>query len=336
MDRPDDSAASLPDDDRIHRLEVTVDWPPGHAAAYLLEGSEPVLIDAGAPGERGRRELRAELAVHDYTFEDISHLLLTHPHSDHLGGAKTVIDAADPVVYAPVGVRSRLDRAPEALVRGVRETARGAGLRGTAVEEAIEEALDSLRRNRRLLPPDAIDIDLTGGEGSEVGDLSFQAIHTPGHQVDHACFHIPERGVLFSGDVLIEPFRAAALDVGFDRGADDAFSHYYAAYDRLAGRAVDRVYPGHGPVFGTYEVTIERSRRDLDERVGRVLDRVTANVSVSPLEVARAQLPDDPHPKRLRTTLLETLGALGSLEEDGRVSWKRDEADVRRYRAIDD
>ena len=46
--------------------------------------------------------------------------------------------------------------------------------------------------------------------------------------------------------------------------------------------------------------------------------------------------PTIPPPKRLRTTLLETLGALGALEGDGRVSWKRDEADVRRYRAIDD
>jgi glyoxylase-like metal-dependent hydrolase (beta-lactamase superfamily II) len=263
-------------------------------------------------------------------------LLLTHPHSDHLGGAKRVIDAADPVVYAPVGVRSRLDRAPEDLARGVRETARGAGLRGTAVEEAIEEALDSLRRNRRLLPPDAIDVDLAGGERFEVGELSFEAIHTPGHQVDHACFHLLDGEVLFSGDVLVEPLRAAALDVGLDRGADDAFSHYYAAYDRLAGRSVDRVYPGHGPGFEAYEATIARSRRDLDERVERVLDGVTANVPASPPEVARTQLPDGPPPKRLRTTLLETLGALGALEGDGRVSWKRDEADVRRYRAIDD
>ena len=183
---------------------------------------------------------------------------------------------------------------------------------------------------------DRPDDPVTAAEDDRIHRLEVPVDWPPGHQVDHACFHLPEDGVLFSGDVLIDPFRAAALDVGLDRGAYDAFSHYYAAYDRLAGRAVDRVYPGHGPVFGTYEATIGRSRRDLDERVERAFDMVTTNAPASPLEVVRAQLPDDPHPKRLRTTLFETIGALGRLEGDGRLSRERDEDGVRRYRAIDD
>ena len=34
---------------RVHRLVFDVDWPPGHVACYLVDGPEPILVDAAAP-----------------------------------------------------------------------------------------------------------------------------------------------------------------------------------------------------------------------------------------------------------------------------------------------
>ena len=44
----------------VRRLEFSVDWPPWHAAAFLVEGptDEPVLVDAGVPDATGEEELR--------------------------------------------------------------------------------------------------------------------------------------------------------------------------------------------------------------------------------------------------------------------------------------
>ena len=60
----------------VHRIEFTVDWPPGHVAAYLVGGPEPLLIDAGMAGDRGRRELDAGIEAAGYDVADVSHLLL--------------------------------------------------------------------------------------------------------------------------------------------------------------------------------------------------------------------------------------------------------------------
>lgn len=47
----------------VHRLEFSVDWPPWHAAAFLLEADDPVLVDAGVPGSTGEEEIREGLAA---------------------------------------------------------------------------------------------------------------------------------------------------------------------------------------------------------------------------------------------------------------------------------
>lgn len=335
MKRVDDDAIPLSHEGQIHRLEFTIDWPPGHAAAYLIDEPIPTIIDAGAPGECGHRELVDGLAAHGYTPSDVEHLLLTHPHSDHLGQARTIIEASDPVVYAPAGVRSRLNRSTTDLAAGVRETAHEAGLNGEGVEEAVEDACSSLRRNRQLLPPEAIDVEVRHAEQFTAGGLDFVAIHTPGHQADHACFLLAGNTVLFGGDMVIKPFRAATLDVGLDREAYDGITNYYTGYERLHRLNVDLVYPGHGPVFTTYEDALTRSQRDLDTMVREVFTALSASAPASPLAVTLAQLPNNPHHNRLRTTLLETVGALGYLKEVNRVTVERDNECVRQYRPVD-
>jgi hypothetical protein len=38
---------------QAHRIEFDVPWPPHTVYAYLIPAEEPVLVDAGAPGEDG-------------------------------------------------------------------------------------------------------------------------------------------------------------------------------------------------------------------------------------------------------------------------------------------
>jgi glyoxylase-like metal-dependent hydrolase (beta-lactamase superfamily II) len=318
--------------ERIHRLDFTVDWPPGHAAAYLIEGPEPILVDAGVPDERGTEELETGLAAHDYVPKDIAHLLLTHPHSDHIGQAATVVERADPVVYAPRPIRDRLRRSTDDLAAGVRRTARQSGFDGDQLDGAIEEAVDSLRRSRRLLPPDEIDVALGYDEPFTVAGHRFEAIHTPGHQAEHACFQVSTDGaeLLFAGDVLIQPFRAGAINVGLDIGAYDAIIEYYAAYDRLSGRDVERVFPGHGPVFTDYEATIARSRDDLDDLLDSVAGTLESLSPATPLRLAQERASGG----RLTHVLLDTIGALGCLDRCGRVAFDVEDG-VRQYRCVD-
>lgn len=47
---------------------------------------------------------------------------------------------------------------------------------------------------------------LTDGERIDLGGITLQIIHTPGHTPGHIAFFIPEHGLLFSGDIDLTPF----------------------------------------------------------------------------------------------------------------------------------
>lgn len=308
---------------QAHRIEFDVPWPPHTAYAYLVPAEEPVLVDAGAPGDDGWTSLVDGLAAAGYDPEDVAHLLVTHPHTDHDGQVAELVDVADPTVYAPEGVRERLARDVDDLAGAVRENAREAGL--PDVDGAVEEAVNSLRRNRSCLPPDVIDVDVTFGEPFAAGDVTVEPIHVPGHQIDQAAFLAD--GHLFAGDALVEPFRPAALHVGLDRGCDDCVDAFYEGLDRLAGHDIERVHPGHGPVFEDATGAIERSRADLDDLVADVHATLSDLGEGTPYEVTDARIDD---PRRMQFSLFESIGALARLERRGAIDSRLEEG-VRRF-----
>lgn len=308
----------------ISRIEFSIPWPPDTAYAYLVSAEEPVLVDAGALGNTGWAELTSGLDAAGHDPEDVEHLLITHPHTDHAGQAERLIDVAEPTVYAPAGVRERLARDPEDLASVVRANATEVGV--PEPEDAVSQAVDSLERNRSCLPPASIDVDVDAGTTLEVGELTVDPIHVPGHQVDQMAFRTGR--VLFSGDTLIEPFRPAALHVGFDRGHDESIDAFYAGLDRLAAVDVDHVYPGHGPVFDDAAGAVERARNDLDSLVAECRRTLSTLGRATAYEVTEARIDD---PRRMNFSVFETVGSLARLERQGVVDSTLENG-VRRYR----
>ena len=92
MERAGDGSRVSPVADRVTRLEFDIEWPPKHVAAYLVEGPEPVLVDAGAPGEEAREQFVSVLASHGYEPEDVEHVVVTHPHTDHTGQVPLLLE----------------------------------------------------------------------------------------------------------------------------------------------------------------------------------------------------------------------------------------------------
>ncbi|WP_435078036.1 MBL fold metallo-hydrolase [Halococcus sp. AFM35] len=299
----------------VHRIEFDVDWPPGHVASYLIDCERPTLIDAGMPGSDAERRLREALAAIDYDLADIEQFVLTHPHVDHIGQARTVMVTADPTVYAPAGVRERFGRDTEDLAAAVRENATRAGLTGDDRDSAIEKAVESLERNRDLLPPESVDIWVEDGETLDIGGTPVGAIHTPGHQADHCCFFVDrgEERALVAGDMAIEPFRPVTLHTGLDSGVEEAIEAFYEALDRLASLDPDRVYPGHGPVHTDFGRVIERDRRSLDRMLDRTVEALDESRTAADIADQRAGANDTTY------ILPEVVAALAHLEAAGRI-----------------
>lgn len=188
------------------------------ANAYIAfrEGSECAFVVD--PGD-GCSEILAQLEGNG--LEDVTHILLTHGHFDHIGAA------------------AELKRATGAKVC--------IHLRDLNMLKSSRESLAAMA-GYHIQPCDA-DIVLRGGETIEAAGLNVYALHTPGHSVGSVCY-IAE-GVMFSGDALFH------LSVGrTDLPGGDPITYKDTLDNIICGLNHDYiVYPGHGPgttLFGEF------------------------------------------------------------------------------------
>lgn len=314
----------------VHRIEFDLDWAPGHVAAYLIDCAEPILVDGGMTGDGAAEELRASLTDVGYDPSDIEHLVITHPHTDHVGQVPTILAAGDPTVYAPATVEERFGRDTEALSERVRTNAQAAGVQGDYLDDAVEMAVGSLERDRELLPPEAVDVWIEQGTTVDVGQFTFEATHVPGHQADHLCYatDVGDERVLFAGDMALTSFRSVALHDGFDDGYVDGVDAFYTALDRLSELDADRVFTGHNPTHTDLEGAIKDDRDSLDRLLSRTRDGLSDSGKTA-LEIAFQRAGD----RDIRYLVIETASALAKLEHDGEAESEMDEHGVRHYTA---
>ncbi len=260
----------------IRRIEFDFDFPPGHVAAYLITGDEPILVDAGLSGAAGEDDLRQGLAEHGLELADVAHLVFTHYHTDHVGQAGTLRSVADPTVHAPETFRPRMGRDVEAVRRLASETMRAAGLSDDRIETALADVLPQHEAMQAELPVDAVDHWFESGARTRIGGLALDVLPTPGHDKTHVSYRLEadDRVALVSGDMAIEPFRTWIVRSGWVDGFSADVAAFRSALDRLAAIDADRVYPGHGPVHEALQATVERDRASLDERLETCLAAV--------------------------------------------------------------
>jgi glyoxylase-like metal-dependent hydrolase (beta-lactamase superfamily II) len=218
--------------------------PGWDATVGIVVGEEGVLlVDAGSTLREGAwlrqriEELLGRLGSPRAKPRGVTHLVLTHPHFDHVLGAAVFAGAA---VYGAVGLDARLAAEREALYED-------AVRHGVNRQEAAE-AVDVLVRPRHPVSGDVV-VDLGGREAvlANVG---------PGHTAYDLAVLVPGRGgdpsVVFCGDLVEESGEPQV-------GPDAVPARWPAAIDRLLSLGGDAVYvPGHGAVVGAGFVREQR------------------------------------------------------------------------------
>lgn len=323
------SRTDAPDASSVRRLEFSIDWPPGHSAAYLIPGAEPVLIDAGVPGETGRKELHEGLEEHGYEPSDIDHLVLTHAHADHVGQVSTVLESSETRLYAPEMLRRRFERDIDTIRRATKANMAEAGVPQSLLSEGLERQIENTERIRDAIPLTDVDEWIEDRDTIDIGEHSFEAIYSPGHHVTHVCYRtsIDSESVMFSGDVAIEPFRPFTIHTNFDDGVTDGVTAFLDTLERLLEYPTARVFPGHGPRHSNYRDALEDSIADLNDRIeachenlresGSTAVHISGNISDGFEEASRL--------------LPEVVGALSHLEREGRAISELEDG-VRYYR----
>ena len=183
---------------------------PFDANAYLIAGSEPVLVDCGSLD--GYDALRANLVRLGVTPHDIRRVLVTHGHFDHLSGMARLREESDAELWLHPG-----DRA--------------------AVESADAERTSSFLY-ARTFPKLRVDRELREGMRIRAGDRELLVIHTPGHTPGSSSFQLDLDGysVILSGDTVWGGFHER---IGSDAKA------WRRSLDRLIDLEPDALAIGH-------------------------------------------------------------------------------------------
>lgn len=178
---------------------------------YVIGKKEKILIDPGHHHLLPR--LEQKMKKDGISLDDVSLVLVTHPHPDHMEG------------IAAWNQRSAL----------------------TAMHP---DALDFIEKFGKIwedatgktLPKFDIDFFLTEGT-LKVGDNSFQVIHTPGHAPGSLSFYWENGKVLFTGDVIfVQSFGRFDLP-----GADPVA--LVQSIEKLVQLDTEFLAPGHGPML---------------------------------------------------------------------------------------
>lgn len=213
----------------VHRLGS------GRVNFYAIVADGAVaLVDAGLPGHHN--QLPALLGEVGLAREQVTAVVLTHAHVDHLGIAEEVRAGVGATVLAhsrDVGADRRARRFPPLHLYWrpsswpwLAETMR-AGLLGTPAVGPIEAY------------GDGTPLDVPGRP---------VAVHTPGHTPGSCALHLRDRGVVLSGDALVtlDPYTGATGPRLLLDGVNDDTAEARRSLARLADLDADVVLPGHG------------------------------------------------------------------------------------------
>ncbi len=187
---------------------------PYDSNVYLIDGKDPVLVDAGTGVDSDAIIEGIRLVCSDGP----SMIVATHCHYDHAGGLRDMVDEFGCPVYA-----------------GWRDA--------TVIREPDSRDVSSLFGSS-MRPVDAR--DLREGDVIDTGAHAFRVLETPGHTEGSICLYEESTGTLISGDTLFIG--------GYGRTDFVGGSHrdMVASLQRLSKLDIRVVFPGHGSTCERY------------------------------------------------------------------------------------
>ncbi|MFN9925397.1 MAG: MBL fold metallo-hydrolase [Phenylobacterium sp.] len=202
---------------------------------YIVGRGEVAVID---PGPDDPAHLEAILAA--IPGETVSHIVITHHHSDH-----------SPLA-GPLKART------------------GAPIYGCAVASAHEEDHGEVKMEAGHDLGFQPDISLCGGGTISGPGWTLEAIPTPGHTSNHLCYAFPEEKACFTGDHIM------GWSTTVITPPDGDLSDYLASLDAIRARGFETLWPTHGPPIRDVTAFIDAYTAHRHERLDQILTALEA------------------------------------------------------------
>jgi glyoxylase-like metal-dependent hydrolase (beta-lactamase superfamily II) len=314
---------TLPEVERVRPGVWSVPVPfPGnpmrYTLAYVILGDpDCIVIDPGFDSDDGWQHLVRGLRRAGVGPSDVTGIVATHFHIDHLGMARRLAAASGAWIGLGANERRHISDYSDAATEVLADQRRMA-MWGVPADRIPEAAMTetSLAELKNLADAD---IRLDDGAFLPVGDKRLRVQATPGHTPGHICLWDEEAGLVFSGDhVLPRISPNVSLEI---RGMDNPLLHNLASLQKLVDSPGHEVCPAHEYRFrGLSARAIELQQHALD-RSAEVLEAVRQQQSPTVWAVARtltwSRGWDSLSGLQFRLALSETAAHLAYLQSRG-------------------
>ena len=233
----------------------------------FFEGETAALVDSGYVSHAAQTLALLERALDG---RRLTRLINTHSHSDHIGGNAALQAAFNCEITVPAGLHAAIaDWDQDALL------------------------LSPLGQQGARFQHDHL---IGAGCEIEMGELNWQALAVPGHDMEALAYYNPEKRILISGDALWEN----GFGVIFPEllGEANGLASTRETLEMLAKLAIDTVIPGHGSPFVTVDAAFERAFRRLSNFQANIEQlawhAIKVIVSFAMMEKRRLPLADFP------------------------------------------
>lgn len=308
-------------DSRIHLLSIPTPFPVGPVNIYLLEGDPLTLVDAGPLTDEALEALSEGVRALGYSLADIEQLIITHAHHDHFGLAREVVERSGATLLSFRQNKVPLEHFETWWKERVAYVAKLVVKEG-APPEAVEE-MEVIQGFRAYATSVREVTPLDDNDEVQMGDTTWQAIHTPGHALGHLCFYQPDSRLLLSGDHLLRDITSNPVLETPRLGTAErprSLVDYKRSLLRIRELEVRKALPGHGEPVYDHRALVDEILAHHQQR-GRLILHLLRQKDSTVYELGLALFGGDLPGVELFLVMSEIIGHLDVLELEGKARW---------------
>jgi len=257
----------------LYKLRIPLPIPSlRYLNSYLIKAEDQCfLIDTGMCNDLAFNELRRQLAEIGIQPQNLTEILVTHFHIDHVGlisrlrklsGAKLLVSAKESEATRLMTSQSHREH----WLHFYEE----AGIPTEVLEQMISATPSNLYSEiyEELCNPSR---SLKNGDEISIGEYAFRTVWTPGHSPGHICLYEPERRLLMAGDHILLTITPHVTEW---REEVNSLAEYLTSLEKVGKLDVDVVLPGHGELFTDHRKRIRELKDHHKSRAMEILSEL--------------------------------------------------------------
>ncbi|QGQ46358.1 MBL fold metallo-hydrolase [Metabacillus sediminilitoris] len=283
---------------------------------YLVKyDHELILVDAGLNNNDSLHALEHTLQCNDLSIHDLTAIILTHHHIDHVGLVNHIASLTPIPVYVHSESIPRLKRDDSFLQMRIEFFSTlyeqmGCGHTGRKQVNYLQQAV---KKNKEL----AIHANLQViDEKNKL--FGFEIFEVPGHAPDQIALFDRTSNWLISGDLLINHISSNALVEPDQSGKQmhTLIDHMNSLHNCLS-LPIKLVFPGHGVLIEKPMELIQKRLQGIEEKAERILLLIQEGISTGS-ELAQTYYKNK-YDTQFSLVMSEIIGHLDYLEAKGRI-----------------